>query len=76
MSELWTSLPDEQTVELPDGSFAISVSSAGRHLKGMLDGRMVVHGHAGAPAAGGCGIVLDGEGVVWIHGVTVTPLDE
>lgn len=66
---------DQQAAQVPEGIFKISVSSSGRHLKGMIDGETVTHGHVAAPAPGGCGLLLEGTGVLWIHGVTVTPLE-
>jgi uncharacterized membrane protein len=67
---------DSTTVRLPDGPMTISVSSAGRHLKGLVDGRMITHGHAAPGPAGRCGILIDGAGDVRILSVEVTPLTE
>lgn len=57
------------------GRVALSVSTAGTHLKGLVDGRLLVHGHADAPSEGRWGLVFDGEGVVGVERVDLTPLD-
>jgi len=66
---------DEGRYDVPSGSFTLAVSASGRHLKGMVNGAVVVHGHADPPAAGGVGLLLDGDGVVVVHSVQVTPLE-
>jgi uncharacterized membrane protein len=65
----------EEITELPAGRFVLSVSSAGRHLKGMQDGKTVVHGHIPPDEPGGTGLLLEGSGVIWVHSVRVTPLE-
>ncbi|MEM9555265.1 MAG: DUF2231 domain-containing protein [Acidobacteriota bacterium] len=65
---------DEQAATKPDRPFELSVSSAGRHLKGFVDGTMVAHGHIAPGAPGGCGLWLDGAGTVRIVSLRVTPL--
>ncbi|MDX1643491.1 MAG: DUF2231 domain-containing protein [Thermoanaerobaculia bacterium] len=67
---------DEGEVAVPAAPFVLAVSSAGRHLKGLLDGETVTHGHVDAPPPGACGLVLDGRGTVRIVRVVVTPLDD
>jgi uncharacterized membrane protein len=44
-----------------------SVSAAGSHLKGMVNGKMVVHGHTAAAPAGQIGLRFEGEGVAVIE---------
>lgn len=60
----------------PEGTVTLSVSAAGRHLKGLVDGETVTHGHVEADPPGGCGLRLDGEGTVRLVSLTVTPLAE
>jgi uncharacterized membrane protein len=59
--------------QMPSGVASLGVSAVGTHLKGLLDGRTVVHGHAPASPAGRVGLVLDGIGTVRVLDVTVTP---
>jgi uncharacterized membrane protein len=62
------------TAELPAGPFRLAVSAAGRHLKGLLNGETVVHGHEAAPPPGGCGLYLDGQGTLRLLSMRVLPL--
>lgn len=66
---------DEKTVALPAETFTLSVSSAGRHLKGFLDGKMVLHGHIAPGPAGACGLQFEGQGKLRIHEAKVIPLE-
>lgn len=52
----------------------LSVSAAGSHLKGLLDGNQVSHGHARAAPDGAVGMLLDGEGEVRLRRLEVIPL--
>ena len=52
----------------------LSVSASGSHLKGLVDGVVVVHGHKPAPEPAGVGLLLDGQGIVVIIKMKVTPL--
>jgi len=52
----------------------LSVSASGSHLKGLVDGAVVVHGHKPAPEPAGVGLLLDGKGIVVIIKMKVTPL--
>jgi hypothetical protein len=52
----------------------LSVSASGSHLKGLVDGEVVVHGHKAPPEPAGVGILLDGKGIVVIIKFEVTPL--
>jgi len=57
-------------------SSTVSVSVAGSHLKGLVDGKTVSHGHApNANLEGRVGVLIDGVGVVRILRVDVFPLD-
>jgi len=66
---------DGERVALPEGTMTLAVSAAGRHLKGMLEGKTVVHGHTPPGEDGGCGLYLEGRGVVRILSVNVVPLE-
>ncbi len=52
----------------------LSVSAAGSHLKGLLDGNQVSHGHARAVPDGAVGLLLNGEGEVRLLRLEVIPL--
>ncbi len=64
----------EESHDLPAGPLRLAVSAAGRHLRGMLDGAMVVHGHEPALPDGACGIFLDGRGEIRIVSLRIAPL--
>lgn len=65
---------DEKTLPLPDGAFRLAVSASGRHLSGLLDGKLIVHGHTAPLPGGACGLLLVGNGALRILSITVTPL--
>jgi uncharacterized membrane protein len=65
---------DERPVELPRGPVRLTVSAAGRHLKGLVGEQTVVHGHTAPAAAQGCGLWLSGSGVVRLLALRATPL--
>lgn len=67
---------DRESLDLPPAEGVYSVSVSKGHLKGMIDGATVVHGHARSLPDGRVGIVVDGEGAVRIRSFTVTPLGE
>lgn len=46
------------------GQLALSVNAAGSHLKGMIDGAVVTHGHAPAQEPGAVGLRFTGRGTV------------
>lgn len=69
------SVLDEKAAPLPEGSFTLAVSSAGRHLKGLLNGETVTHGHVAPGPAGACGFQLEGSGSLRIIRASVIPLD-
>ena len=58
----------------PDGPVQLGVYAAGRHLRGMLGGETVVHGHEPALPEGRVGLFLDGKGEVTIRSIVVTPI--
>jgi uncharacterized membrane protein len=63
-------------VAVPEGIMTLAVSAAGSHLKGLVDGQTVAHGHVAADPPGACGLWLDGEGTVRLVSLTVTPLED
>ena len=63
-------------VAMPEGTMTLAVSAAGSHLKGLVDGRTVAHGHVAADPPGTCGLWLDGTGTVRLVSLTVTPLED
>lgn len=67
---------DRKAATLPEDAFTLSVSAAGRHLKGMIDGRTITHGHVAAGEDGACGLLLTGHGTLRILRATVIPLNE
>ena len=66
---------DEGNALAPRGTFTLAVSAAGKHLKGLVDGETVTHGHIAAGAPGACGIVLDGSGRIRILQLNVISLE-
>ncbi len=64
---------DSADVAAPTDMLALQSSVAGHHFKGFLDGRMTVHGHGDSGDPGTVGLVVDGQGVIRILRVTVTP---
>jgi hypothetical protein len=59
---------------LPDGAVELGVYAVGRHLRGIVSGETVLHGHEPALPDGRVGLLLDGEGVVTVRSITVTPI--
>lgn len=66
---------DQQEFEAPAGPVVLAVSSSGKHLKGLVDGKTVTHGHISPGPEGTCGLLLDGTGTVRILRMTVQPLE-
>jgi hypothetical protein len=60
---------------LLDGRHAFAVNAAGGHLKGLVDGKTVVHGHAPAHPYGKVALHFEGTGFVGVELVEVLPLD-
>ena len=65
---------DSSAIEVSSGVTRLAVSAMGRHLKGLVAGKTVVHGHAPAGDPGRCGLLLEGRGVVRVISMRVTPL--
>lgn len=65
---------DNASKKLPSGPIRLAVSAAGRHLRGTLDGALVVHGHEPVLPSGACGLFFDGRGRVRILRVAVEPV--
>ena len=59
---------------LPDGAVELGVYAVGRHLRGIVSGETLFHGHEPALPDGRVGLLLDGEGVVTVRSITVTPI--
>ncbi len=64
---------DREAGEVSSDRVRLTVSAIGRHLKGRLGDRTVVHGHESALPDGACGLFLRGNGTVRIHSMKVTP---
>jgi uncharacterized membrane protein len=65
---------DETRIVPPPGPVRIGLSAVGSHWKGIVEGRTIVHGHMEPLAPGPVGLLLDGEGIIRILEVRVTPL--
>lgn len=65
---------DRGQVQLPQGQLDLAVTATGRHLRGTLGGKLVVHGHGPPLPDGVAGILLDGEGRMRVERLTVTPI--
>jgi len=65
---------DTSTVVL-SGRHAIAVNAAGSHLKGLVDGKVVVHGHAPVRPPGEVALRFEGTGVVAVERVELVPLE-
>lgn len=57
-----------------DGEVAIAVNVAGSHLKGLVNGSVVAHGHAVAEKPGPIGLLLNGEGMITLRRLEAIPL--
>jgi uncharacterized membrane protein len=58
----------------PRGPVVLTMSVAGSHLKGLIDGALVVHGHAAPEGAGQTGLFFDGSGTVRVLELKAVPL--
>ncbi|MFV2072047.1 MAG: DUF2231 domain-containing protein [Thermoanaerobaculales bacterium] len=67
---------DNANVSAPTSSLTLQSSVAGKHLKGFVDGEMVVHGHGGSGAPGSVGLMVDGKGTIRVIRVAVTPVGD
>jgi uncharacterized membrane protein len=65
---------DEAQLPLPAAELTFALSVSGRHWKGFVDGRNVVHGHVSLPVPGRMALLLEGEGTVRVVAVRVAPL--
>lgn len=68
-------LLDQQEFEAPTGPAVLAVSASGRHLKGLVDGKTVTHGHIAPGPEGSCGLLLAGTGTLRVLRMTVQPLE-
>ncbi len=59
--------------EVSQGPIRLLATAAGRHYYGYLGDESVVHGHEAPPPDGGCGLFLNGNGVVRVLSLTITP---
>ena len=65
---------DEELKSVPSEPLRLAVSAAGSHIRGTLNGALVVHGHEPALPAGGCGLFFDGRGRLRVLRVEVEPI--
>lgn len=58
----------------PSGAvISLRTTKAGHHLKGFVDGKLVLHGHGASGAAGRSGLYVNGRGVIRIISMGVNP---
>jgi hypothetical protein len=67
-------LLDRARRALPEGAVQLGVYAVGRHLRGMVGGETVLHGHEPALPDGRVGLLLDGRGEVTVRSIIVTPI--
>jgi uncharacterized membrane protein len=65
---------DAAAAEIASATVRLTSTVARGHLKGTVNGKTVVHGHAAAGPPGGVGLYLAGRGEVRVISVSVTPL--
>lgn len=65
---------DSSAINRSSGVTRLAVSAVGRHLKGLVEGKTVVHGHAQTGNPGRCGLFLEGRGVVRVISMKISPL--
>ncbi len=63
---------DVATISSGKNLVEMRTTAAGNHLKGFVDGEMVVHGHGASGEAARVGLYLNGRGIVRVFQVTVT----
>lgn len=68
-----SSVIDVDEAEL-SGWTKIGGASDGDHFRGYLDGKLVAHGHQEPSPQGGVGFRIDGDGIILIRSLRVTPL--
>ncbi len=74
LAELSGKVLDESELDL-SGLRAISVSAAGAHYKGLVNGKLITHGHGPELAPGRVGLRLDGRGQVLLRSIEAVPLE-
>ncbi|HRJ30985.1 MAG TPA: hypothetical protein PLV21_03525 [Cyclobacteriaceae bacterium] len=67
---------DKKENKLPGDWATLTVSSAGEHYKGSLNGKLVNHGHGKTKPGGRVGILLEGNGKVMLKMMEVMKLTE
>lgn len=60
--------------EVPVGAMTFRTTVSGRHLKGLVGDRVVVHGHGASGADGSTGLLFDGHGIIEISDLSVEPM--
>jgi len=55
------------------GPVVVALNASGSHLKGMVNGSVVCHGHLDPGEPGGLGLVMDGQGILTILEIRVVP---
>ena len=66
----------EGQATLGSNPLRLAAFAAGRHFRGLHNGEVVVHGHRAPLESGGCGVFLEGDGVVRILSIRVIPIVE
>lgn len=64
---------DEARLAESDSHLTLTASAAGRHLKGFVDDRLVVHGHAEELPPGAVGLLTEGRGMIRLYRLEVMP---
>lgn len=64
---------DRQPHGAPPGVVRLTVSAIGRHVRGLVDGELAVHGHEPPLAGGACGLLVRGRGTLRIVALEVSP---
>lgn len=67
---------DSKKIELPQGWFNLTATSAGEHYKGYINDKLFTHGHGEEMNPGLVGITVLGKGKVMLNKMTVTALKE
>ena len=66
---------DSHDSELKSPVVNLTLSAAGRHLKASVNGQLAVHGHRAVPRSGQVGLLAEGEGIIRINEIQITPLE-
>lgn len=67
---------DNKEIKMPADWTTLTVSSAGEHYKGLLNEKLVNHGHGETRTAGQVGVLLSGKGKVMLRMMEVMKLTE